>query len=166
MPFKNCSWKINATHHRLHLWFCSVTFVEWSSTRGLIIQWDSDIVASSYQPLFFSVVSCAAHVLVYLFTLFLKETFISEATWLKVTWRRPVAYTGQRSSCACQLGSAPRFCSLILPCYPLSFVFQMKLRTLEDVRLLSIITDGQYLTWFWSFAILSDNLKPDANVVP
>lgn len=104
--------KINETHHRLHLWVCSVTFgvvVLYPRTYHTVRFWYCCIPTS--------IVSRAAHMLVYLFTPFLKETFISEATWLKVTWRRPVAYTGQRSSCACQLGSAPRFCSLILPCY-------------------------------------------------
>lgn len=100
----------------------------------------------------------AASVLLFIFvdffTPFLKETFISEATWLKVTWRRSVAYTGQHSSCACQLGRAPRFCSLTLPCYPPSFVFQLKLRALEDIMPLYILTDGQYLPSFWTFSNL------------
>lgn len=91
----------------------------------------------------------------YFFTPLLKETFISEATWLKVTWRRSVAYTGQHSSCACQLGRAPRFCSLALPCYPPSFVFQLKFRTLEDIMPLYILTDGRYFSTLRTFSNLT-----------
>lgn len=95
------------------------------------------------------------------------------ATWLKVTWWSPLAYTGQRSSCACQLGRAPRFSGLILPCYSPSFVFQLKLRTLEDMKLWCSTADGHQVpsiftsisnsrsTWkffFWSFLLITIQL--------
>lgn len=90
----------------------------------------------------------------FFFRLLSKCTFISEATWCRLTQRRSVTSASQRSSRVGQLVGAPRFCYLAPPRDPLllSYSWSWETRTLEDAVLLFTATSVQCSSSYWIFS--------------